>query len=454
MALPTFFRIRIPRAGTSWPRWLDSHMREILRGASTAFLLKILGAFLNFCFYVAIGRLLGAEQAGMYFLALTVATVAAVLGRVGLDGTMLRLIAGAAAAGDWETVQGVFRKGLTIAAAGASVAALTAAALAPALAEQLFSAPELTPLLRWMALAVVPAAIIVLLGRALLGLKRVGDANLVSDVAVPALSLTAVLLLAPRWGMFGAVWAYALAAALTLLIGVWRWREATPQLRGMKGSIRTREVLQSSIPLYWVACFQLIMTWTSTLVLGMWASSADVGVFGVANRTATLTSFILLAVNNITAPKFAALHRAGDMVTLGRVARNCAKLTALVATPVLAVCLIVPAQVMAVFGPEFASGAVVLSILAAGQFVNVVTGSVGFLLIMCGHEALYRNNFVFSALISIGLNLVLIPMLGIIGAAIATASTLALQNLIAAFLVWRKLGILTIPVLWPRAQVP
>jgi O-antigen/teichoic acid export membrane protein len=417
-------------------------------------LLKIVGALLTFGLYVLIGRLLGAEQAGMYFLGLAVATVAAVLGRVGLDGTMLRLIAGAAAVDDWKAVQGVFVKGLTIAAAGCSVAALATTALAPALAEHLFSAQELTGVFRWMALSIAPAGLIVLLGRALLGLKRVGDATVVNDVAIPGLSLAAVGLLAPRWGILGAVWAYCFATGVTLLVGLWRWRQATPRLRGVKGKVETREVLQSSIPLYWVACFQLVVTWMSTLALGVWTSGADVGVFGVANRTAALTSFILLAVNSIAAPKFAALHRAGDAVTLGRVARNCAKLTALAATPVLAICLVLPAQVMSVFGAEFASGAVLLSILAAGQFVNVVTGSVGFLLVMCGYEVLYRNNFLLCALVSIGLNLMLIPRLGIIGAAIATASTLALQNLIAAFMVWRKLGIMTIPLLAPRSPVP
>jgi O-antigen/teichoic acid export membrane protein len=196
------------------------------------------------------------------------------------------------------------------------------------------------------------------------------------------------------------------------------------------------------------------MTWTSTLALGMWATPRDVGIFGIANRTATLTSFILLAVNNIAAPKFAALHRAGDLATLGRVARDSARLMALVAAPMLIVCLILPGPVMRIFGADFESGAAVLSILAAGQFVNVVTGSVGFVLIMCGYERMYRNAFVVCAASSIALNGLLIPRFGILGAAIATAGTLALQNLVAAMLVWRKLGVVTIPFLRPRSEVP
>jgi O-antigen/teichoic acid export membrane protein len=434
--------------------WLDDHMREIVRGASTAFLLKLVGGGLTFCFYVAIGRLLGAKQAGTYFLALTVITVAAVVGRAGLDGTMLRLIAGNAALENWSVVKGVYRKGITIALAASSVATVVTLALAPWLADRLFSAPELTRLIRWMALSVVPLAVLTLVARALQGVKRIGDATLINDVAVPAFSVVWLGILVPIWGVLGAVAAYTLAAVAALPIGLWRWRRATPQLNGVEGTVATASLLESSVPLLWVSCLQLVMLWSSTVALGMWASSADVGIFSAANRTATLTSLILWSVNNIAAPKFAALHRQGDMVTLGRVARNSAKLMALLAAPVLGICLAAPGWVLGLFGPEFVSGARLLGILAAGQFVNVVTGSVGFLLIMCGHERAARNNFLLCAVISVVLNLVLVPSMGATGAAIATATTAALQNLIAAALVWRKLGVMTIPFLWPKAQMP
>jgi len=441
------------RAGRAPWKWLDAHMREIVRGATAAFVLKVFGAFLTFCFYVVTGRLLGPGQSGMYFLALTAATVAAVLGRIGLDGTMLRLIAGNAAAEDWSAVDGVYRKGLLVALTGTLITTAGMIALAPVLATHLFKAPELTRPMRWMALSIVPAALIILNARGLLGLKRIRDANLVNDVGVPAVALAAVGLLAPRWGILGAIWAFVLGNVVTLAVGLWRWRAATPQLRKVHGRFPVGDLFQSSIPLYWVACLQLIMTWTSTVALGMWATPRDVGIFGVANRTATLTSFILLAVNNIAAPKFAALHRAGDLATLGRVARDSARLMAIAAAPALVVCMVFPERVMQVFGADFASGAPVLVILALGQFVNVVTGSVGFVLIMCGYERIYRNAFVACAVVSIALNGMLIPRYGIVGAAWATAGTLALQNLVAAAMVWRKLGVMTIPFLGSRSQV-
>ncbi len=81
--------------------------------------------------------------------------------------------------------------------------------------------------------------------------------------------------------------------------------------------------------------------------------------------------------------------------------------------------------------------------LAIGQFVNVATGSVGYLLMMSGNEKLMRNNVAFVAVMSVVLNALFVPIYGPFGAVIATAVCLASQNLIAAYMVRSRLGINT-----------
>jgi O-antigen/teichoic acid export membrane protein len=420
-------------------------MQEIARGASTAFVLKGLSALLTFVFYVAIGRLLGPADAGLYFLALTVVTIGAVVGRVGLDNSLLRFVAAHGAGEDWPAVKGVHDKASRMVAVGSSLTALLVAVSASYISVALFAKPALTSLLRWMAVAIVPAALLNLQALGLQGLKRIADSTLVANLGIPLLSLVGAVVLAPRWGTLGAVWAYSLAAFLTMLVGFWRWRAATTELDGVVGKFDTSVLLQSSVPLFWISCLQLVIASSSTVILGLLGSSADVGIYNSAYRTAMLTSFVLMAVNSISAPKFAALHQQGDLAALGRIARKSAILMALLASPILAAFILFPARVMGLFGEQFTSGAPVLSILAVGQFINVVTGSVGWILIMCGYERLMRNNIAMCAVISITLNLLLIPRLGVIGAAIATAATLALQMIIGAALVWKKLGLVTIP---------
>lgn len=95
---------------------------------------------------------------------------------------------------------------------------------------------------------------------------------------------------------------------------------------------------------------------------------------------------------------------------------------------------------MSIFGKDFSSLGNILRIMAAGRYVNVLTGSVGSLLIMTGHEREQRLAVLISAVMSVILSLILIPLLGLLGAAISYAIALAAQNLLSVYFVKKRLG--------------
>jgi O-antigen/teichoic acid export membrane protein len=421
-------------------------LREIAAGAGIAFALKVLSAGLTFLFTVVLARTLGAADTGVFFLALTVTTIGAFVGKGGLDQALLRFAAGAAAGEDWPAVRGLYRTGLRQALLTAAGATAVVACAAPWLGARVFSEPRLTPLLRWMSLSILPWALYLIHAELLKGLRRIAAAITVMGVIAP---LTAVLLapaLTPRWGVAGAAAATIGGSLCALGAGVLLWRRATPQLRGVAGRCDTAALWRSALPLWGVALGQLVFQWTSTLLLGLWATKADVGVFGAAARTAMLTSFVLMAFNSALAPRIAALHRQGDTAALRRTMRSATTLMTLFALPVVFVFLALPRAVMGVFGPQFVpEGALLLSIMAAGQFVNVATGVVGVLLLMTGNERAMRNASAVSAVAHVALNAVLIRAWGTLGAALATAISVALQNLLLVAIARRRLGITTLP---------
>ena len=93
-----------------------------------------------------------------------------------------------------------------------------------------------------------------------------------------------------------------------------------------------------------------------------------------------------------------------------------------------------------IFGEEFVVGSNTLLILSLGQFVNVVTGSVGGLLSMSGYTRYLFWGGVVSTLNFIILAIFLIPRFGASGAAIAQSVSLTLQMLIYSWGVKRTLG--------------
>jgi O-antigen/teichoic acid export membrane protein len=186
----------------------------------------------------------------------------------------------------------------------------------------------------------------------------------------------------------------------------------------------------------------LVMQVSSTLMLGVWADSADVSQYAVAWRTAMLVSFVPLAISTIVQPKFAALYARGDMQSLAATTRGAAVLMVACSAPVLLVFVAVPERIVSIFGSDFADGAVILQILAVGQLSNIALSSVGILLVMSGQEKQFRNVLVAAVCVALLLNITLIPAYGAIGAAAAEASALVVLNVLFGYAVWKKHGIL------------
>ncbi len=421
----------------------DGHMQEIISAASLAFILKIFGTGIAFAFNVLLARFLGADGAGLYFLALTVTTIATVFGRMGIDNVFVRFIAAGASVGDWAEVKGVYQKGIIFATFSSVIVTLIMFFISPWLAVTVFNKPELTTHLRWISIAVLPLSLVILHSEALKGLKKIRDFILIQFIGLPLLSLIIFFIIGRVLGVKGAILSITSASIIMLFVCFFVWKVSTPFLKNVSGHFDTGKLLKSSIPLFGGTMLGLLINWTSIFLLGIWGTNADVGIFSLAARTAMLISLTLIAVNSIAAPKFAELYKLGDIKALGSTARSSAKMTTLLASPVLIFFIFLSDWIMGIFGSEFTGGGFILIILALGQFINVATGSVGYLLIMSGNETLMRNITALTALTNLLLNLWLIPIYGILGAAIATAVSLSLQNLLAAFYVFKKIKIST-----------
>lgn len=417
---------------------LDGHTKEVVIGASSALVLRILGAGLSFALSVVLSRMLGASSVGRYFLALSIVTIAIVISRVGLDNTLLRFVSASASTGEWNAVKGLYIKSIQLTLAASSILTIIIMAFAPWIGPTLFDEPSLTLPLRLMALSIIPTALFTIVAQMLLGLKRTKEGITVLSVLAPAFCLLGAIVLVPSWRVRGAAAAYSIAAIFTLIIALWRWRGATPQITRLSGYFSTVKLLQSSVPLFWVSLSQLIVTLSAIIILGIWSTNAEVGIYGAASRMVVLLNFLVLAVTSIASPKFAVLYQKGDMHALASLAKNSTKLLILASSPIFAILFLMPERVMGLFGPEFASGATVIVILAAGQLFNIMTGTAGNVLMMCGYERLVRNTLGVSVVVCIGFSFLLIPSMGMVGAAIANAVTVAVENLIMLTLVRRK----------------
>jgi O-antigen/teichoic acid export membrane protein len=419
--------------------------REIVSKATAALMVKLLAAGAAFALNVAVARALGAHGAGLFALATTAVLILATLARLGFDNTMVRHVAGAVALGQGQDAVATFRAARVLIIALATGFALAMWFGAAPVAEA-FGEAGLVPLLQVIVPAIPAIAFYMLCASGLRGLKATAASMTVMSVVAPASALAIIAVMALVGVVLdvdGVIVAYIVGCAVAALLGAYLWRRHTDGFV-TPGRSALGELLRAAPTMLWITLAQQLLVWVTVWSLGRFATPVEVGLFNAAQRTALLVSFVLIATNAIAGPRFAELHRSGDRRGLADAVRVSSLLTAAIAVPACLPLLFAPAWVMSVFGAEFSAGAAALVIVTLGQLVNVLTGSVGTLLVMSGNERDSRLNVTISAATCVALNLLLVPRIGLIGAAVAYASALALQNLLACVAVYRRLGIVTI----------
>ncbi len=418
----------------------DDYLAGLLRGAGISFLLRIAGAGAAFLFNIILARKLGADAVGLYFLALTQITMVAMVARLGLDSVLLRATAVQASRGDWSAVSGGARTGLRLVLFSSIMLAVTLSQLAPWLSLHAFAKPDLAITLRWMTIAIPPLAMAFVYGELLKALSQIVRSQLVQVVLPPALAIPVFLIFASAWGAWAAIFSYCLGVLAAAMLAALFWQRAVSGM-GRATSVSARALLSEGLPLMWMQLLVQAISWVDVLILGMFRPAAEVALYAVASRLAMLTSFAIMAVNNVAGPRFAALYSQGDLAGLAQVAVRSSRLTLLVSAPLLAIFVLAPHWVLALFGHDFSAASTVLIVLAIGQFFNVVTGSVGQILIMTGHGRALRNLSALNFVLCVALNLLLIPLYGAIGAAVASALSGTVLNILGNFAVYRYHGI-------------
>jgi len=174
--------------------------------------------------------------------------------------------------------------------------------------------------------------------------------------------------------------------------------------------------------------------------VGAFLQPDDVAVYFATVKTLALVHFVYLAVKAGVAQRYAQFTH-GEPDKLAAFARETVSWTF---WPSLLMALLVLAlgePMLMLFGPEFAAGYPLLFLLVLGVVARAAVGPCESLLTMSGNQNICAAVYAMTLALNIGLNVVLIPLFGLWGAAIATSLAMVFEASALSFTVWRKLGI-------------
>ncbi|MFQ5721423.1 MAG: flippase, partial [Candidatus Aminicenantales bacterium] len=299
----------------------------------------------------------------------------------------------------------------------------------------------LTGVIQIMSLAIPFNSMFMMLAASFEGFKRVKYRVYTENIFANTTKLFLVIVLGLLgYGVFGIALSHTVAMVLTFFLAFYFLeRKLYPALKPkIKPVLMGRELIAFSAPLLFAGFMSTIIMWTDTLMLGYFGSAANVGIYNVALNTAWFLFLLPAALATLFLPVITELHAKGKSKDLESVYKTVTKWIFYFDFPLLLLFMLFPGQILnVIFGSEFVLGYAALGILSLGFFVyNINQTSHHVLSMLKRTDCIFYSTAVCAA-VNVVLNFILIPVLGISGAAVASAVTYVVLGALLAVFAWK-----------------
>jgi O-antigen/teichoic acid export membrane protein len=415
---------------------LNDSLGKIARGAGIALVGVTSGLLFNFIARLIIARYGLQANYGIFSLALAVLNIATILASLGLHQGATRYIAYFRGKGDSAKMRVTISASIKIPVIASVILSLVIFFTAETIAFTLFHAPDLSLPLKIFAAGIPFFTMIHVLGSIFRGFDlmepQVIFQYFILNILFLILFAVAIVVHLPFTAVF---YAYLAALVITFVaLAIYTTRKL-PQLTGSIDSMNvkpiTKELLLFSLPLMGVAMLHMVITWTDTLMLGYFKPPEIVGLYNAAHPLAHIISVPLTALLLIYTPVATGLYSRNLMPELRRNYTIATKWLMFMVLPIFLILFLFPGTVLKLFfGTGYIPAANALRILSLGFIINNLAGPNGSTLTATGHTRLLMWTVLAATIVNIIMNILLIPPLGIVGAAIASAISITLANII------------------------
>jgi O-antigen/teichoic acid export membrane protein len=404
---------------------------------------------LNFLVVVAVTRGLGSDGAGMFFQAVALFSILASLADLGASAGLVRTIPRFRALARTSDIRSIVALAAWPVGLTACVTAAVLVVFAPQIASIIgLGTPDGPVAIRTLAVFLPLAAVSSVCLAAIRGFGTMLPYVALENVAKPLLRpLLVIAGLSLGVGVPGVLLAWAVPLGLTLPVAaivlaalIRRLGEASRETDG--GSARlASEFWRFSAPRGLAGIFQVAMVWMGVLLLGALGSTTDAGVYGAVGRLVGLGVFAIEGVRLALAPQISGALAEEDREGARVLYRVGTWWLIALSWPMYLTLATFGPVILSLFGSEFVRGQNALFVNSMAMLIGVGTGNVTVVLLMGGKSVWALANTTIALLVNVVLSILLIPPLGITGAAVAWGASVVVNNVVPLWQVWRFLGL-------------
>jgi O-antigen/teichoic acid export membrane protein len=190
-----------------------------------------------------------------------------------------------------------------------------------------------------------------------------------------------------------------------------------------------------------VESFYFLLSYTDILVLDYFVGPEDVAVYYAATKTLAMVAFVYFSVAAATAHRFSDYLATGEREKLEAFLHQSVRWVFWPSLAITILFLVFGKPLLNLFGAGFEHGYPWMFVLAVGLMARASVGPVERLLNMVGEQKLCAAVYAGTFALNFVLCLVLIPRMGPMGAAVATASAMVMESALLFLLARKRLGL-------------
>lgn len=425
---------------------IDQSLQKVARGTLFVLIGTLFGMLLAFVARVVAVRYITQSEYGLYSMAFVIAGLALALVDLGLQDGSARQIAYCRGIGNAPRIKSIILSSIWITLIASIPPTLVLIFAAGPISTGVFHDPGLATPLRILSLTIPFTALTAILAAVYRGFDKVEPKVYYRDILRSLLFLlflaAAIFLGAGFLGLLYASLASWVVPGIAFAIYLIK-RPPLP-LRGEIAPVPAtgKDLLVFSLPILGASMLFVVMLWVDTLMLGYFKSSQDVGLYNGATPLANFVTLVRGSLDYIYIPIAASLYAGHKLGEMKRTYQVLTKWMFAASYPIFLMLAFFPGALLnAFFGSEYMGAALALQILSGGLLLNVFLGPNSVTLIVMGKTRVLLWACLAATLANMVLNAMLIPSLGIAGAALASLIAYLVVNLFCSIRLYQISGI-------------
>jgi O-antigen/teichoic acid export membrane protein len=421
-----------------------SYVKRALRGSLFVFIASMITAFLAYFVRIVLARQLSVEDYGLFFSVFAFVSFLLFFRDLGLGSALVKHLAEFKTKKKFDEIKtsilSVFFSLLFL----SSIFGIILYFLAPFLAQNYFKDPRAEYVLYFFIAYILFSALFLFLKNIFQGFQKIKIFALMEPIRLGVILTGVLLLFESGYGFLTPIIAYTLSWLIVFILFLpftwWTFSFFKYKIKNMRKI--TKQLYMFGIAIALAQIGAKVIARIDTLMLTYFNPLSDVGIYNVVLPTALLFLFFSEAISPVLYPLVSELWAKKDTKRLTEGIRLLYKYSFVITMPAfLTIFVFSTLAIKILFGVKYVSGSIALQILLIGVLFLLVSTINNTILAAIGRPGAVTKSFLVVAMLNIILNLLLIPLFGIEGAAISTLISYALLLIVSTLFVVRYIKI-------------